>query len=104
MKVQLKVCMNADEVNQAKSRNEHYAKERKANETRSKTKKVVVPDDVEVPEQIIEKHSRLWDAKDISEAYVNEHYPEMISVIHLGRPMMIVNTPEVWEQLEERFK
>src|SRR6187402_2430072 len=104
MEVQNKVCLNADEINQAKSKNEHYEKERQLNVKRVKKEKKLVPENVEVPEREIAVQKRLWDVKNIDEAYINElHEEKMISVVHLGKPMMIIYSDEVWKQLEERF-
>lgn len=104
MEVQVKVCINADEINEAKRKNEHYQQQRELNEKRKPKDKVLVPDDVEVPEQKVEIHTRLWDSRDVVEAWRNEFNKEMISVIHLySKVQMIIYTDEVWAELQERF-
>lgn len=102
MVVQVKVLKNADEINEAKQRNERYANQRKNNETLAKGKRVMVPDDVEVPAQDIQLSDVLLDAKDILRARVNEI--GMISIVHLGQESQIVYSDEVWEQLKTRFQ
>lgn len=102
MIVQVKVLQNADEINEAKSKNEFYAKKRKQNETIAKSKRELVPDDVDIPEQIIEPSDLLLDVEDIKTARINEI--GMISIFHLYKgEMQIIHTPEVWEKLQKRF-
>ena len=102
MKVQVKVLQNADEINEAKSKNAYYAKLREENKMikHSKERKLV-PDDLEIPEQVIKLSEVLLDVKDVLKARRNEI--GMISIFHLGQEMMIIDAPEVWEQLEKRF-
>ncbi len=103
MKVQVKVLINSDEINEAKNKNAYYAKLREENKMKKHSKdRLLVPDDVEVPEQKIELSDVLLDSKDILRARVNEI--GMISIVHLGQEMQIVHSDEVWTQLEERFK
>jgi len=101
MKVEIKVCLNADEIQEATKRNAYYKQQREANAKRPKKEKVLVPDDVEVPEQKVELSTVLLDSKDIQEARKNEI--GMISIIHLGQPKMICYSDEVWALLEKRF-
>lgn len=104
MKVQVKVCMNADEINEAKRKNEFYKQQREANSKRAKKDKVLVPDDVEIPEQVLEFHERLWDVNDVVEAWRNEFNKDFISVVHLySQVKMIVYSDEVWNEIQERF-
>jgi hypothetical protein len=101
MKVEIKVCVNADEIKEATNRNAYYKQQREANAKRPKKDKVLVPDDVEVPEQKVELSTVLLDSKDIQEARKNEI--GMISIIHLGQPKMICYSDEVYALLEKRF-
>lgn len=104
MEVQVKVCMNADEINEAKRKNEFYAQQREANSKKPKKDKVMVPEDVEIPEQKIEVHTRLWDVNDVVEAWINEFNKEFISVIHLySQVKMIVYSEQVWKEIQDRF-
>jgi hypothetical protein len=104
MVVKVKVCMNADDINEAKRKNEFYKQQRELNLKRPKKDKTLVPEDVEVPEQVIEVHERLWDVNDVVEAWVNEFNKEFISVVHLySQVKMIVYSDEVWSQIQERF-
>lgn len=102
MVVQVKVLKNADEIKEAKAKNERYSKLRQEQASKKAKDRVSVPDDVEVPEQNIELSDVLLDAKDVMRARVNEI--GMISIIHLGQEMQIVYTDEVWEQLKVRFQ
>jgi len=102
MKVQVKVLVNSDEINEAKGKNAHYAKLREENKMiKHSRERKLVPDDVEVPESVIELSDVLLDSKDVLRARVNEI--GMISIVHLGQEMQIVHTEEVWKQLEARF-
>lgn len=102
MKVQVKVLLNSDEINEAKNKNAYYAKLREENKMIKHNKeRKLVPDDVEIPEQKIELSDVLLDSKDILRARINEI--GMISIVHLGQEMQIVHTDDVWKQLEERF-
>ena len=102
MKVQVKVLMNADEINEAKSKNAYYAKLREENKMikHSKERKLV-PNDVEIPEQKIKLSDVLLDSKDIVRARVNEI--GMISIVHLGQEQQIVYSKEILEKMEKRF-
>lgn len=103
MKVQVKVKMNSDEINEAVSKNAYYAQQREKNRGIKHSKeRMLVPDDVEIPEAVIELSDILLDVKDILRARRNEI--GMISIVHLGQEMQIVDTPEVWEALEKRFE
>jgi hypothetical protein len=103
MKVQIKVRVNADAINEAKSKNDYYSQQREKNKTIKHSKeRMLVPDDVVVPEAEVELCDVLIDVKDVLWARRNEI--GMISIIHLGKELMIVDTPEVWEQLEKRFE
>jgi len=103
MKVQVKVLQNADEINEAKSKNEYYAKRRAENKLIKHSKqRELIPDDLEIPEQEIKLSDILLDIKDISRARVNEI--GMISIVHLGQEMQIVYSEEIWKKLEERFE
>jgi hypothetical protein len=101
MQVQIKVCLNSDEIQEAIKRNAYYKQQRESNLKRPKKEKVLVPDDVEIPEQQVELSTVLLDSKDIQEARKNEI--GMISIIHLGQPKMICYSDEVWARLEKRF-
>lgn len=104
MVVKVKVCMNADDINEAKRKNEFYKQQRELNSKRAKKDKTLVPDDVQIPEQIVEVHERLWDVNDVVEAWINEFNKEFISVVHLySQVKMIVYSDEVWNQIQERF-
>lgn len=104
MVVKVKVCVNADEINEAKRKNEFYQQQRDLNKNRKPKDKVEVPDDVEIPQQKVEVHERLWDSRDVVEAYINEFNKDMISVVHLySKVQMIIYTDEVWAELQERF-
>lgn len=103
MKVQVKVKMNADEINNAVNKNAYYAQQRLKNEEiKQPNKRMLVPEDVKVPEAIIMESDVLLDVKDVLRARRNEI--GMISIVHLGQEMQIVDTPEVWEALEKRFE
>lgn len=102
MKVQVKVLVNSDEINEAKNKNAYFAKLREENKMKKHQKdRLLVPDDVEVPEAKIELSDVLLDSKDILRARVNEI--GMISIVHLGQEMQIVHSEEIWKQLEDRF-
>ena len=101
MVVTIKVLVNGDEINQAKEKNQFYANKRKHNETLAKSKRIEVPDDVEVPEPIVKESTMLIDSKDVTRARRNEI--GMIQIIHSGKDMQIVDNPETWAILEKRF-
>jgi len=102
MTVQVKGLQNADEINEAKSKNEFYAKKRKQNETIAKSKREVVPDDIAIPDQMIEPSDVLLDIEDVKTARVNEI--GMISIFHLYKgEMQIIYSDNVWNQLKQRF-
>lgn len=102
MVVQVKVLKNADEIKEAQSKNARFAQLRDAQISKKAKDRVTVPEDVDVPEQDIDFSDILLDIQDITRARINEI--DMISIIHLGQEMQIVNTPEVWEQLKVRFQ
>lgn len=105
MIIRIKVCMNADEINEAKRKNDFYKQQREANLKKSAKEKVIVPDDVEIPEQEIEIHERLWNPNDIVEAWINEVNKDFISVVHLySKVNMIIYSDEVWNEIQESFK
>lgn len=101
MKVRVKILMNAQAVNDTKSRNQHYATERNRNLQRAKKDKVIVPADVDVPEDIIKWKEVLVDVKDIMRARIDE--VGMITSLHLGETFQFEYTDEVWAQIEKRF-
>lgn len=103
MQVKVKVRMNADEINQANSKNQYYKQQREANLKRPKKEKVLVPDDVKVPEEIVEIHKRNWRKRDISEFWKSEHLEDMISVVHCGQQKAIIFEQEVWDELVKEF-
>jgi hypothetical protein len=104
MEVKMKIVLNGDEIANAERKNEYYKQVREANEKKPKKERTLVPEDVEVPERDVKIHPRLWDIKDVTEAWINEVYEDMISVIHLGQHKMVIYSNEVWQQLQERFK
>jgi hypothetical protein len=65
--------------------------------------KILVPDDVEVPEEIVEIHTRNWRKRDISEFWKSEHLEDMISVVHCGQQKAIIFEQEVWDELVKEF-
>lgn len=103
MQVKVKVRMNADEINQVNSKNQYYQQQREANAKRAKKDKVLVPDNVEVPEEIVEVHTRNWRKRDISEFWKSEHLEDMISVVHCGQQKAIIFEKEVWDELVKEF-
>lgn len=105
MKVKIKVQTNVEQEQEAIAKNAHYAKERELNKQRSNKNKVLVPEDVEVPAKEVKIQEVYLDAKDISwMRLVDIETPEdMIEIKHEGRTLLIVNEPEVFEQLKQRF-
>jgi len=103
MEVRVKVRMNADEINQANSKNQYYQQQRDANVKRPKKEKLLVPDNVEVPEEIVEVHTRNWRKRDISEFWKAEHLEDMIMVVHCGQQKAIIFEQEVWDELVKEF-
>ena len=53
MKVQIRVCTNGQEIDEAKRKNDFYQTKRNENLKLPKGKKVTVPENVEVPEPAI---------------------------------------------------
>ena len=102
MIVQIRVLVNSDEIKDAKSKNDYYAKLREENKAiKHKDARKLVPEDVEIPADEIKISDMLIDAQDVLRARVNEL--GNISIVHLGQETQIVYSDEVWNQLKERF-
>lgn len=101
MVVQVKILVNRAEIEEAKAKNTHYARERELNKSRIRKEKVLVPDDLEVPQEDYKYSDLYLDVKDIKRARVNEI--DMISIMHEGQEFNIVKTDEVLEQIKKRF-
>lgn len=102
MKVQIRVLVNSDEINEAKSKNAYYAKLREENKgIKNKDARKLVPEDLEIPADEIKISDMLIDAKDVLRARINEL--GNISIVHLGQETQIVYSDEVWNELKERF-
>lgn len=100
MVVQIRVLVNADEINEAKSKNAYYAKLREENKENGEVVRLT-PEDIEIPSDEIKISEMLIDAQDVLRARINEL--GNISIVHLGQETQIVYSDEVWNQLKERF-
>jgi len=105
MKVFVKVVMNQAEINAANQHNQRNAQIREQQKLqKGAAKKHFVPvEDVEVPEQIIDKKPMFLDLSKVVLASIGD--AGMIQIIYEGLNGAI-NTDydeEIWAQLEQRF-